>query len=354
MEHNRDVHTEQEQRKSIADIIKEKMQERGLSQRDLVPIIGSRSKVSEILREKREITLPVARALYKHLDIPAHVLLQDPPDMSVEQNINWARFPIREMIKKGWIEPDDESAKCAEELIRPLFEASGSTHATLLPRKNDQNRANAKLNPYALLAWQWQVCKKAKMANPSNYMRGTVTPDFMRSIAHMSPRKTGPREAADFLTKECGIPVVHVPHLSRTYLDAAVFFVRGRPIIGITLRFNRIDNFWYTLMHELAHICLHSDTPSNSYIDDMTMKVDDANVVEMEADKLAEQSLIPDGAWEESGILYSPTPQDVTALAMELGINPAIVAGRIRHETGEYRKLSQFVGNGSVRRLFMQ
>ena len=82
------------------------------------------------------------------------------------------------------------------------------------------------------------------------------------------------------------------------------------------------------------------------------MKITDANVIEKEADYLAEQSLIPDDIWEASGILDSPTPQDVTALAMELRVNPAIIAGRIRHETGDYRKLSQFVGNGTVRNLF--
>ena len=350
MAHNKDDRTGQ--RKGIPYIIREKMREKGMSRRDLVPIIGSRSKVSEILRGKRDITMPVARALHKYLDIPADVLLQEPPDISVEQEIDWSKFPIGEMIKNRWIVLDDEASKQPEELIRPLFEESGATHTTLLTRKNDQTRVNAKLNPYALLAWQWQVCKQANASNSPKYEQGTVTPELMQSIARMSPRKESPREAADFLTEECGIPVVHVPHLSRTYLDGAVFFTQERPIIGITLRYNRIDNFWYTLMHELAHVCLHADSSTDSYIDDMTMKITDGNVIEKEADYLAEQSLIPDDIWEASGILDSPTPQDVTALAMEIRVNPAIIAGRIRHETGDYRKLSQFVGNGTVRNLF--
>ena len=354
MPQNRDVRRKREQNASIADIIKERMRERGLSQRDLVPIIGSRSRVSEILTGRRDISISIARALYKHLDIPADVLLREPVRHSTEETINWNRFPMREMINRGWIRRSPAPSKRAEELIRPLREAAGAESITLLPRKNDQNRVNAKVNPYALLAWQWQVRKEAMAIDASEYREGTVTPDMMREIARMSPRKSGPLDAADVLTRNFGIPVVYVPHLSRTYLDAAVFFVRERPIIGITLRYDRIDSFWYTLMHELAHICLHSRLTQESYIDDMTMYVDDENSIEKEADDLARETLIPDIAWNDSGILGSPTPQDVTALAMETGVNPAIVAGRIRYETGDYRKLSQFVGNGTVRQLFMQ
>ena len=355
MPQSRDVRMKREQHTSIADIIRERMRERGLSPRDLAPIIGSRSRVSEILAGRRDISISIARALYKHLDIPADILLQEQPiRASTEETINWNRFPMREMMNKGWIERSPTPSKHAEELIRPLRRAAGAESIAVLPRKNDQNRVNAKVNPYALLAWQWQVRKEAMSMDVPGYREGTVTQGVLREIARMSPRKSGPRDATDFLTKHCGIPVVFVPHLSRTYLDAAVFFVQERPIIGITLRYNRIDSFWYTLMHELAHICLHSGLPQESYIDDMTMSVDDGNNIEREADDLARESLIPDSMWGASGILDSPTPQDVTALAMEIGVNPAVIAGRIRYETGDYRRLSQFVGNGTVRQLFME
>ena len=354
MQHSRDVQLEREQNTSIADIIRERMRERKLSQRDLAPIIGSRSRVSEILAGRRDISISIARALYKHLDIPADILLQEPIGSSAAETINWNRFPIREMMNKGWIERSATPSRHAEELIQPLREAAGAESVALLSRKNDQNRVNAKVNPYALLAWQWQVRKEAMSMDVPEYREGTVTLGLMREIARMSPRKSGPKDATAYLTKRCGIPVAYVPHLSRTYLDAAVSFVQERPIIGITLRYNRIDSFWYTLMHELAHISLHSGLSQDSYIDDMTMSVDDGNSIENEADDLARESLIPDSTWYASGILDSPTPQAVMALAMEIGVNPAVVAGRIRYETGDYRRLSQFVGNGTVRQLFME
>ena len=60
------------------DAIKHYMEQKGFTQRDLVPMIGSRSKVSEVLSGTRAITMPMARALHRHLEIPAESLLQEP------------------------------------------------------------------------------------------------------------------------------------------------------------------------------------------------------------------------------------------------------------------------------------
>ena len=63
---------------SILQAIEFYMEERGLTQDDLIPLIGSRQKVAEVLAGKRDITMPMARALYKHMGIPAESLLQEP------------------------------------------------------------------------------------------------------------------------------------------------------------------------------------------------------------------------------------------------------------------------------------
>ena len=57
-----------------------RMEQAGLSPRDLIPFIGSCAKVSEVLSGKRAITMPMARALHEHLGIPADVLLRRPGD----------------------------------------------------------------------------------------------------------------------------------------------------------------------------------------------------------------------------------------------------------------------------------
>ena len=131
----------------------------------------------------------------------------------------------------------------------------------------------------------------------------------------------------------------------------------GRPVIGLTLRYDRIDNFWFCLLHELAHVGLHMDDGCDIFTDDHSLRSSQGaapDSKESQADELAEEALIPSSAWEEHPVRYNPSPMNVMALAHDLGIQPAIVAGRVRYERKNYRLLSQFVGTGQVRKQFDQ
>ena len=330
------------------------MAENGLKQRDLVPMIGSRSKVSEVLSGARSLTMPMARALHQHLGIPAEVLLKEPTvHVSADQGeIDWRRFPLREMANRGWIEKRNNLREHAEELVTELMRKAGCTQATTaLYRKTDQNRANAKTDPYALNAWCWQVLAQANEKDLSvDYRQSGDGAQLLNGVARLSPAIDGPRRAVDFLAEQ-GIAVEIVPHLPRTHLDgAAMKSEDGRPVIGLTIRYDRIDNFWWVLMHELAHVVRHLPETDETFIDDLSLVVTEAR--ESEADDFAYDCLIPEDIWNESGVLENPSPMAVIALAQEVGIHPAIVAGRARHELGNYRLLSQFVGTGEVRHLF--
>ena len=140
-----------------------------------------------------------------------------------------------------------------------------------------------------------------------------------------------------------------------THLDGAVLqLADGTPVIGMTLRYDRLDNFWFCLLHELAHIGRHMDGKREvAFIDDLSLR--DVEGVrrdpkDVEADEWALEALIPDAAWQTSHIQDHPSPLAVIELAQQLGIHPAIVAGPVRHETGNFRLLSHFVGTGEVRR----
>ena len=340
--------------------IKFRMEQQNLKQRDLIPYIGSRSKVSEVLSGKRPITMGMARALHRHLGIPAEVLLQE-SGMSLDDSLEgvaWDRFPIAEMVRRGWVEKLTPYKDYAEELVRGLMDAAGGRQSAIQPlfRRNAHRRENANTDWYALQAWCWRVMGVAKQGSGiSNYLRGSVTPEFMSEVARLSLKRNGPLLAQSLLA-EHGIPLVVERHLSKTNLDGATLWLDGvRPIIGMTLRYDRLDNFWYTLMHELAHVGRHEDVDEKEFFDDMTLRgaknvADDG--VEAEADEWAEEALIPGEMWEASGVRFSPRPLDVIELAAEVGVHPAVVAGRVRFERDDYRLLSQFVGNGEVRGLF--
>ena len=338
------------------------MDQHGLTQRDLTPYMGSRAKVSEVLAGKRGITMSMARALHHHLGISADVLLQDPGaelDPTFD-NMNPLRFPLKQMAKEGWIDNVTDPLDRSEELIGGLIERAGGREvaAAVLYRKNDQRRINAKTDEYALRAWCWYVMATAQEDSPDiPYHGGSVTESFLRRIAQLSTSQDGPKRAQDLLEQH-GIGLRVVPHLRRTHLDgAALQLADGRPVIGLTLRYDRIDNFWFTLLHELAHVGLHLDSEDGNtvFVDDHSLRYVEAgreDSTERDADRWAEDALIPPHIWEDSAARFNPTSMAVVDLAWQAGVHPAIVAGRVRHEQGNYRLLSQFVGTGEVRRQF--
>ncbi len=334
------------------EAIKSYMKQKGFTQRDLVPMIGSRSKVSEVLSGTRTLTMPMARALHTHLGIPAAILLQEPVVRIADQadDMDWRRFPLRQMANRGWIKSSEREH--AEAMVRGLMQrASGTQPVNVLYRKNDQNRANAKTDPYALNAWCWQVLAQANERDWDALYQSPDDPHrLMRDVAKLSPPTDGPAQAVQFLRAQ-GIAVEIIPHLPRTHLDgAAMKSSDGRPVIGLTLRYDRIDNFWWVLMHELAHALFHLDD-SPAFIDDLKLVSDDET--EQQADRFAEDALIPREDWKASGLTKRDSlPMAVMSLAQQLGIHPAIVAGRVRHALGDYRRLSQFVGTGKVNWLF--
>jgi len=346
---------------SAVAAIEFRLEQAGLTQRDLVPFIGSRAKVSEVLSGKRRITMPIARALHEHFGIPAEVLLQEPGASLADPlaGIEWDRFPVKAMAELGWIPKVKNIESRAEELIGDLIRRAGgrAVACAALYRKNDYARANAKTDPYALKAWCWKVLADANEAPPPvSYKSGTITLDFLAQLARLSWSDEGPRLAKEFLAKH-GIALVAVRHLSRTYLDgAALKLADGTPVVGLTLRYDRIDSFWFCLLHELAHLGRHMDSDSDAvFVDDLTLRETEGsrrNPKEAQADQWAEEALVPNAIWQTSEARRNPTPMAVVSLSRALQVHPAIVAGKIRHEQKNYRLLSHFVGTGDVRRQF--
>ena len=331
--------------------IRFRMDQAGLTQRDLVHHIGSRAKVSEVLSGKRDITMSMARSLHAHLGIPADVLLKQPgAEFSpIPEESALRRFPWKEMMKRGWVGERRNYLDCLEEmfheLVKPIDGLKVAPSALL--RENGHRRISAKTNLYALTAWCWYVLGIANQNAPqADFNPDVVNEVFMREVAKLSLAENGPLEARNVLA-EHGIALVVKEHLPRTYLDgAALRLGDGPPVIGLTLRYDRIDNFWFTLMHELAHVCLHlKANEDNAFVDDLNMEPKD---LEKQADEAARDALIPPDLWKDSSARGNPSPMAVYNLSREAEVHMAIVAGRARYENNNYRLLSQFVGKGEV------
>ncbi len=337
------------------EAIKFRMEEQGLHQRDLVPYIGSKSKVSEILAGKRTLTLPMVRALSAGLGISADILIQDPIVDQIESfSIDWGKFPLKEMIKRNWIDASTVELKDhATDLLIKFFAPLGDGFSIpILTRCTFHHRTGREMDHYALLAWTARVIYKAKEeCCSSKYVAGSVNDDFIREVGKLSYLEQGPVLAKEFLSKK-GIALVVEPHLPKTRIDgASMLTTDGMPVIGLTIRYDRIDSFWFTLIHELVHVSKHLKSPDETFIDDLEVEAED-DPKEREADQLAREWLIPRSKWSRSPAYRQKTPQAIRDLASELNIHPAIIAGRIRHEKRNYKILNQMVGHGEVRKLF--
>jgi len=345
------------------EAIRFRMDQLGLNQQDLVPFIGSRGKVSEILNRKRTLTLSMMRSLHNGLGIPAEILLQETgasfPDRSPD--IHWDRFPLTEMAKRGWIKKKNNIKNHAEEVIQEFVKnfRTNELIPEALCRKSTTSRENSKMDSYALLAWRLKLISIAHK-NPLSvqYRRGTINKKFLKVIAKLSYFDNGPLLAKEYLAKH-GIYLIVLPHLKKTYLDgAAMLLENGSPLIGLTLRYDRTDNFWFSLLHELAHVMKHlAKDPTEIFIDDFDLRGHEAQTFdkkEQEADRLAQGALIPEKLWENDPVRQQSTASNLIALSEKLKIHPAIIAGRIRFEKKNYKLLSKYVGSREVRKHFIE
>jgi HTH-type transcriptional regulator/antitoxin HigA len=343
------------------EAIKFRMQQLDMKQSDLAPIFGSRAKASEVLSGKRDLTLKMIRALHEHLGIPADVLIRDGGSLPMAPaGIELDRFPVSEMVKRSWIKTKADWKDRTEELVQELINCAGGREALpkALFRQGGGARANAKTDVHALQAWCLHILCKARSAGLKGiYEPGTIDLAFLRELARLSTFDEGPKLAKEKLAKH-GIALVVAEHLPKTYLDgAALWTIDQVPVVGMTIRYDRLDNFWFCLLHELAHLGRHfPDGKGEVFIDDLQLRErnherDDDR--EREADEWAQDALIPPELWAEHSARHIPNVQNVLSLARQADVHPAVVAGRIRHELHNYRLLSQFVGAKEVRPLLM-
>jgi len=331
------------------------MGQKGLKQKDLTPLIGSKSKVSEVLAGKRKLTLKMIRALHEGLGIPADTLLKEPGKELPENlaDVDWTQFPIKEMANRGWVEGAKDSMDRAEEIVRNLMTQAGQPHC--LPTacyRCGISRTAADIDMYAVQAWLLGVQLKAQQLKTTGTYDGNLDETFLSRLARLSMFSDGPKKAVEYLSSK-GIKLVVEPHFSHTKLDGAAILQSGIPIVALTLRYDRIDNFWFTLLHECAHVIKHLSEDISLILDDFESEIVDDR--EHEANILARDAVVPIEIWKNHKItnVKHPNKEHVIDLASKMEVHPALIAGRVRYERKRYDILSGLVGNREVRKFFL-
>jgi len=333
---------------SPVEAIKFRMEQANLKPMDLVPYLGSRSRVSEVLAGKRTLSLDMVRALESGLGIPSKVLIQK-ADISESAFMSWSESLIKEMDGRGYFSSERFNGKNGELLLSKFF-GNHSRQATQLAWRRTDSRVSVRTDQRALIAWSEFVRHKAAEVNTEkNYEDGVVDLAFLQTVIRFSSKDDGPLAAQKFL-RDNGIVLVVADHLPKTKVDGVVILDDYRkPIIGLSLRFDRLDNFWFTLLHELAHIALHQKKES-IYFDELEDSLGvSINDDEHEADELAEEAIVPFSKWEISPAKITPSSMAAESLAEEMGIGVAVAAGYIRHKNQNYFYLRKIVNSDRAR-----
>lgn len=325
-----------------------------INRSQLANMIGfPKSRISEVLNGKRKPSLDMMRALHEKLGIPADVLLGKVEAKLPElcSNIDWRSFPITEMFNLGWLGEVKPKADEIEVYIRNLMSAA-RVSTPQFAGVRFRGAENKEPNPYSVNAWLMKAMGEAiNYESEHDFNAEYVGHSFRREVAKLSLYSDGPKRAFSKLN-QAGITAVYVPSLKKTYIDGACFTLpSGKPAIAVSLRHHRLDNFWFTLLHECVHVEKHL-SDKGIILDETegsTGAFGNDPGMEDEANKLAQSALVPDDILEElSRVAGSISKAKVLSFARKADVHEAVIAGQVRMMADRYAHFSGLVGHGKV------
>lgn len=326
------------------EFIKEEIEFRNWKQEDLADILGvSLKSVNQLIKNKQSITIEMARLLSKafgqspqywiNLDTNYRLRLQ-PENQKVKEvelrSLIYKYMPIKEMIKKNWIKSADTVDSLVKEVIN--FWEMESLDFTFLEKSANlhfrKSEAYQQFNAYYALTWFQMAKKTAKNYSASRYNKDELKTLVEGLYIYTTMDDGIPNLLARL--KQIGVKFYILNHLQKTYIDGASFCDNSNPVIVYTARYDRIDNFWFTIAHEIAHILLDMKKSDQFFIDDISETPEKGK--EETANQLASNIL----KMQEILEYFRPFKKYISEFrvlncAKELQINPAIVVGTLQH-----------------------
>ena len=323
------------------DFLRDELEERGWTQEDLAAIMGKDPRtVNEIIVGKRSVTPESAKALAAALGTTPEFWLNldsayklwrsktDESDIVARRARLYTIAPFKDMVRRGWIEPSD-NVDVLESQVLSFFRL-GSLKET----PSFGTHAAWKSTPYnqittAQAAWLFRAMHLSEYVHADKYSRRGLDNTLKRLKLLMH----SPQEARHVprVLGEAGIKLVVVEQLPGTKIDGATFWLEKTPVIAISIRYDRIDNFWFTLLHEVGHVEQGSSSldveidaiPQDSVIPDS----------EQQANSFAAEQAVPqaelDSLVARVGPMYSA--DRIRGFATLHGIHPGIVVGQLHH-----------------------
>jgi HTH-type transcriptional regulator/antitoxin HigA len=264
------------------EFIREELEIRNWQQDDLAEVVGlSKKFVNELIMNKKHITIETAKLLSKafgqspgywiNLDIDYY--LRESPGTrktkEVEEKAKIFKYmPIKEMVKKGWL----KSYQTAEELKRQVLSFWNIDELdfiflekTEIPGFREPD-IGFNYNKYYALCWFEMAKRMAKNFHINNYKEKKLK-ELAENLHVFMINENGVEEFISGLV-ETGIKFFVLSHLKKAFIDGAAFYDDKNPVIVYTSRYDRIDNFWFTMAHEVSHILLHLNK-KNYFLDNL-------------------------------------------------------------------------------------
>lgn len=337
-------------------LIQKLLDDRNWTKRSLAMVLGiGEPTITKLIGGKQPVDAAMAVVLEEVFGTPAEQFIKLQRDFDLAQARIVAQpdpgratraylygdLPVGEMIKRGWLDADNvRDTKKVETALMRFFGVNRPEDIEILPHAAKKTAVNTPATP-AQLAWLHRVKQIASemLVGPYSAQAVRAALPKLRALM-MSPEGVAkvPRILA-----ECGIRFVIVETLSAAKIDGVCYWLNNTsPVIGMSLRFDRIDNFWFVLRHEIEHVLqMHGRTTAML---DAELEGDRAgtgpqvNDEERVANEAAQEFCVPSSSLDAFVARKEPFffERDLIGFARIIKTHPGILAGQIQRKTGRY------------------
>ncbi|MFZ0913319.1 MAG: HigA family addiction module antitoxin [Candidatus Korobacteraceae bacterium] len=337
-------------------LIQELLERRGWSQRILAIILrADETGINRLIAGKRAVDAQMAiqlgevfgirpehfLQLQRRYDLAQARLVSRPdPDRAMRARV-FGELPVAEMIKRGWIDAEDvRDVPKVEAALLTFFHAPTLDDIEILKHRPKKTGIDPGPTP-TQLAWMYRVKEIASEMLVARYSPSAVR-EAVKKLSPLLSSAEAARKVPRILA-ESGIRFVIAESLASAKIDGVTFWLNDvSPVIGMTLRHDRIDNFWFVLRHEIEHV-LRLHGRENDIID-VLLEGERAgtgpNISEEEkvANEAAAEFCVPQESLKRFIVRKEPffAERDILGFANTLRIHPGLVAGQLQHKTLRY------------------
>ncbi len=327
------------------EFIREELEARGWTQGDFAEIMGRQSStISGLINGKKAVSPAIASDLAAAFGTTAQfwMNLETAYQLFVENRTNEAvarkarlfqKAPIKEMIRRNWIEGSDDLDVLEETILSFL---GISSLADKIKLSYAAKKSTPTANP-SQVAWVRRAMKLAKAVHANKFSNKS----FARTLARLTELRANPEDVRHIprTLAEGGIRFLLIERLPKGKIDGACFWLdESSPVIAIAMRYDRIDHFWYILMHECGHVDNRDALGGDPVLDidlvgEKAIPFEDKTDVEKRADRFAEDFLVEKRQMNNFIARVRPlySKQKIKNFAARLEVHPAIVLGQLQH-----------------------